>query len=162
MSNHLVVILDNWRNNYSGVPRALKLIRLTPLPLLYISSTVCQYPHYISHIILTNSLNLYPTTLNSGCSVAYVIHGFVLIPNINLILVLLLVFFLVTFQHKVSILSILVVIQFPQQINLSTLLLNRFHEATSKNYRRLASPPELRGHIREFITIDFLSIFKFF
>ena len=59
-------------------------------------------------------------------------------------LVPLLVFFLVTLQHEVLILSILVVIQFPQQINLSTLLLNRFHEATSKNYRsRLASPPEL-------------------
>ena len=47
----------------------------------------------------------------------------------NLTLVQFLVFFLVTLQHKVSILFILIVIQFPQQ------LLNRFHEATFKNYR---------------------------
>ena len=115
-----------------------------PLPLLYISSTVCPYPHNISHLLLTNSLSLHPTTLNFECSVAYVIRGFVLILNINLTLVPLLVFFLVTLQHKVFILSILVIIQFPQQIDLPTLLPNRLHEATSKNYRsRLASPPEL-------------------
>ena len=115
-----------------------------PLLLLYISSTVCPHPHYISHLLLTNSLSLHPTTLNFGCSIAYVIRGFILILNINLTLVPLLVFFLVTLQHKVSILYILVIIQFPQQINLLTLLLNRFQEATSKNYKsRLASPPEL-------------------
>ena len=114
------------------------------LPLLYISSIVCLHPHYIFHLLLTNSLSLHPTTLNFGCSIAYVIRGFILILNINLTLVPLLVFFLVTLQHKVSILSILVVIQFPQQINLLTLLLNHFHEATSNNYRsRLAPPPEL-------------------
>ena len=110
------------------------------LPLLYISSTVCPHPRYISHLLFTNSLSLHPTTLNFECSIAYVIRGFVLILNINLTLVPLFVFFLVTLQHKVSILSILVVIQFSQQINSSTLLLNCFHKATSKNYRsRLAS-----------------------
>ena len=66
------------------------------MPLLYISSTVCPHPHYISHLLLTNSLSLHPTTLNFGCLVAYVIRGFVLILNINLTLVSLLVFFLVT------------------------------------------------------------------
>ena len=113
------------------------------LPLLYISSIVCLHPHYIFHLLLTNSLSLHPTTLNFRCSVAYIIHGFVLILNINLTLVPFLVFLLVTLQYKVPILSILVVIQFPH-INLPTLLLNHFHEATSNNYRsRLAPPPEL-------------------
>ena len=115
-----------------------------PLQLLYISSTVSPHPHYISHLFSTNSLSLHPTILNFGRSVVYVICGFVLILNINLTLVPFLVFFLVTLQHKVPILSILVIIQFPQQINLPTLLLNRFHKTTSKNYRlRLESPPEL-------------------
>ena len=41
-------------------------------------------------------MSLHPTTLNFGRSVAYVIRGFVLILNINLTLVPLLVFFLVT------------------------------------------------------------------
>ena len=66
------------------------------MPLLYISSIVCPHPHYISHLSLINSLSLHPTTLNFGCLVAYVIRGFVLILNINLTLVSLLVFFLVT------------------------------------------------------------------
>ena len=106
-----------------------------PLSLLYIPSIVCPHPHYISHLLLTNSLSLHPTSLNFGCSVAYIIYGFVLILNINLTLIPLLVFFLVILQHKVPILSILAVIQFSQQINLPTLLLNRFQEVTSKNYR---------------------------
>ena len=149
------------------------------MPLLYISSTVCPHPHYISHILLTNSLSLHPTTLNFRCSVAYVIRGFILILNINLTLVPLLVFFLVTLptppiiycdnvgatylysnpvfhsrMKHVAIdyhfirdqvqLGVLRVNHVSQQINLSTLLLNRFHEAASKNYgSRLASPPEL-------------------
>ena len=75
--------------------------------MLYISSTVCPHPHYISHLLLTKSLSLHPTTLNFGCSVAYVIRGFVFILNINLTLIPLLVFFLVTLQHKVLI-SILI------------------------------------------------------
>ena len=49
--------------------------RLTPLPLLYISSTICPHSHYISRLLLTNSLSLHPTTLNFGCLVAYVIRG---------------------------------------------------------------------------------------
>ncbi|RVX11180.1 Retrovirus-related Pol polyprotein from transposon RE1 [Vitis vinifera] len=40
--------------------------------------------------------------------------------------------------------ALFVLFMFPQQINLSTLLLNRFHEVASKNYgSRLTSPPEL-------------------
>ena len=100
--------ISEWRHRYI-VETGLSLLTHASMPLTFWTYAFAIVVYLINRMP-TPSLHLsfpfdklFESPLNFGCSVVYVNNGFVLIFNINLTLVSLLVFFLVTLQHKVLI-----------------------------------------------------------